>query len=254
MDPTQHEPDLIIRLGHDALALAMPARPGGSWQSDYRVRGWFRATEIASVLDKAFADHPDLFTADRVEVLVTHFPHTLLPAYLQDEAALGDLMRKYIRVRSGDKIHVEQIPAEGQIGFAMPKSVLDVLREYFAKVRPLHFAAILWQAVNARRPVVAAATGESRLWISVNGQLMTALFRSRGRLAFSKVFNVTSESDIVYFCSALRRLLTPGETTWVTVDGQSPAPVPAALQQMVSDRLHLPGLSALIEEYRTCGS
>lgn len=254
MDPTQHEPDLIIRLGHDALGLAMPSRPGGSWQSDYQVKGWFRATEIASVMDRAFADNPALFTADRVEVLVTHFPHALLPAYMQDEAALGELMRKYIRVRNGDKIHVEHVPADGQIGFALPQSLLDVLREYFAKARPLHLAAILWQAVNARQPIISAASGDSRLWISVNGQLMTALFRSRGRLVFSKIFHVTTESDIVYFCSALHRLLKPLDATWVTVDGQASAPVPDALRHVATDRLHLPGLPALIEEYRTCGS
>jgi hypothetical protein len=254
MDATQLEPDLIIRLGHDALGLAMPARPGGSWQSDYRVRGWFRPTEIATVLDKAFADHPELFTADRVEVLVTHFPHALLPAYLQDEAALGDLMRKYLRVRQGDEICFEQLPADGRMGYTVPQSVLDVLREYFAQARPLHLAAILWQAVNTRQPAVTSASADRRLWINVSGQLMTVLCRERGRLVFSKVFTVSAEGDIVYFAAALCRLLKPGETTWVTVDGQANAPVPDALRHLATDRLHLPGLPALIEEYRSCGS
>ena len=254
MDPTQHEPDLIIRLGHDALGLAMPARPGGSWQSDYRVRGWFRPTEIAAVLDKAFADNPDLFAADRVEVLVTHFPHTLLPAYLEDEAALGDLIRKYIRVRMGDEIHLEPLPAEGRMGYTLPHAVFDVLREYFAHARPLHLAAILWQAVNARHPATTPGEGDSHLWVNANGQLLTVLLRAQGRLVFSKVFSITAESDTIYFTAALCRLLKPAETTWVTVDGQAKTAVPAALRHLATDRLHLPGLPALIEEYRACGS
>jgi hypothetical protein len=254
MDPTPLEPDLIIRLGHDALGLAMPARPGGSWQSDYRVKGWFRPTEIASVLDKAFADNPDLFTANRVEVLVTHFPHALLPAYLQDEAALDALVRKYIRVRKGDEIQVESVSAQGRMGYALPQRVLDILREYFAKARPVHLAAVLWQAVNTRQPGVTSEAGDGRLWINVNGQLMTALFRAQGRLAFSKVFTATAESDIIYYCSALHRLLKPMHTTWVTMDGQASEPVPAALRPLGTDRLHLPGMSTLIEEYRACGS
>jgi hypothetical protein len=177
-----------------------------------------------------------------------------LPAYLRDEAALGDLMRKYIRIRKGDEIHLEQLPAEGRMGYTFPQSVLDVLREYFANARPLHLAAILWQAVNARQPGVTSASGDSRLWINVNGQLMTVLCRAQGRLVFSKVFTVAAESDMVYFTAALCRLLKPGETTWVTVDGQANAPVPAALRRLATDRLHLPGLPALIEEYRSCGS
>jgi hypothetical protein len=73
-------------------------------------------------------------------------------------------------------------------------------------------------------------------------------------LVFSKVFTVSAETDIVYFAAALCRLLMPGATTWVTVDGQANAPVPEAVRHLATDRLHLPGLPALIEEYRSCGS
>jgi hypothetical protein len=108
--------------------------------------------------------------------------------------------------------------------------------------------------VNARQPAVTSASTDRRLWINVSGQLMTVLFRERGRLVFSKVFTISAESDIVYFAAALCRLLTPVETTWVTLDGQANAPVPDALRHLATDRLHLPGLPALIEEYRSCGS
>jgi hypothetical protein len=83
---------------------------------------------------------------------------------------------------------------------------------------------------------------------------MTVLFRAQGRLVFSKVFTITAESDTVYFTAALCRLLKPAETTWVTVDGQANAPAPAALRHLAMDFLHLPAISALIDEYRTCGS
>jgi len=252
MNTTQPTSDLIISLGHGVLGLALPVE--GGWAKDYPVPGYFRPADVASTLDQALAEHPELFgIKDQVDLLVLESPHVILPAYDRDPGEQQRLTRKYIRVRHGEAVRTESVEEGHAFGYALPGSTLTVLRQYFAHTRPVHLATVLWQALSSRHMMQSGQVSRT-MWMVPVGNQLAILGAESGRLLYSRVFRAPSEQDRAYFVLSCHHLLRPFSAHWTLLDGLPVASVPPGLSALELETISLPGLAALIEEYRQCGS
>lgn len=254
MDVSRPSFDLIIRLGTGTMGLTLTDGAAPVWEGEYAVPAFFRPADIAAAFDQAFADHPALFFADRVEVLVVHGPHSLLPAYLSGDLARETLVRKYIRVRHGDRILQESVRRDYRIGYVLPRGLLRSVKQYFTVARPVHLAAVLWHTILKESSTTGSAPAGRTVWLIPMSGHLAVLSVEFGKLVFSRIYVTPMDSDVAYYAVAIIRLFSPAESYWATLDRQPNIPKPDVLRDMPVDRRYLPSLERLLADYRSCAS
>ena len=138
-------PELILSLSRDQVSihlLANSEKGFQAWQSTYAVAGLYLHEAIAGILDTALGDNPSLFEEFTcVHLLVRDRPNLLLPGYLRQEGKIASVASRYLRVRAGDALQLDETATDDVVCYSLPKSTVYTVNEYFSDIANVHMVS-----------------------------------------------------------------------------------------------------------------
>lgn len=246
-------PDLIISLSHDKVIMdlsSLPEEGRSHWKTSFSVEGLFLEEKIAHALDEVLLQNPvlvDHFPC--VEVVVLDRPHVTMPKQFmyQDQAIL--IASKYLRLRSGDTFSADLSGNNTALCYTVPTSTLYMLKEYYNNISVTHISSLVWQYLSKSTD----NTESSICFFGLIHNTLLVISQEKGKLCFSKTFNLTDDADLMYYAVSCSRMLKSQQHSFFTIENeemQFEFPMDSLIK--IDNNISLPSLHKLLSQYKAC--
>lgn len=247
-------PELILSLSRDQVSihlLANSEKGYQAWQSTYPVAGLYLHEEIAGILDKALSENPSLFEEFAcVHILVRDRPNLLLPGYLRQEGKIAKVASRYLRVRAGDTLKLDETSSDDVVCYSLPKSTVYTVSEYFRDIANVHMVSLLWSEIQ-QLPV----STEMVAYYCLTGNTLIVLATNQGQLHFSRIIEIHHQEDVQYYVIACNRLLRPNRKINIQLeDDKSPFLMLYSPHTSFDQRLTFASIPTLLQRHVPCVS
>ncbi|HZV71797.1 MAG TPA: DUF3822 family protein [Saprospiraceae bacterium] len=257
MSTTTIQPDLIISLSQDRVRLSLSENSSlgrSGWQASFKVDSLFLEDQISRSLDSALLENPTLMEEfSCVEIIILDRPNICVSKHYADQGKLGEIASRYLRLRTGDSLATDPSENDALICYTVPTETLTMLKEYYADIGCHHFSTLLWNhfLTQLARP----SHDETRLYLTLTGDLLIILAEKNNKLIFSKNFEIKEIGDLYYYSIACSRMLNASENWLVMIEEEEEKyEMPGDSILKIEKRLRLPSLDVLMVQYKVCVS
>src|SRR5688572_6700845 len=255
-DPV-NPPELIISLSRDKVRIDFAGQSGagiGNWTSNYPVEGLYLEDQLSAAIDAALFENPSLMEHFReVSIVLMDRPNICVPKGYASEDNIANIAGRYLRIGPGDLLIADTVSGEHAIAYAIPTCTINVFREYYANVGPLHMSSLLWNAIH--HLVQPCEKDDSRLFFYTTANTLIVIGQAADKLTFTKSFYIRDKADLSYYAIACTRLLKPKEKWLLTIMEENRLFDFQGIPQFTIDhQLELPALHHLIARHGSCES
>lgn len=231
-----------------------PAKGYSAWQSSYPVDGLFLEEQIGHALDNALTDNPDLiedYTC--IYLVVMDRPNLFMPAYLGNAATLPKVASRYLRIREGDGLKLDSTTEDQLICYTLPRQAVEMIQSYYNRFDSIHLVSILWKEIQ--KQAQQDQDGSQQVFFTILRNHLLVLAEHKGKLVFSRHFDIRDNSDVFYFTTACMKLFRTGAFRRVVIDGElSSFDFPVHPQLQFADTLRFPSIPAMLMHHFPCAS
>jgi hypothetical protein len=250
-------PELIISLSRDKVnvhLMAFPNKRLNAWRTTFPISGAFVSDQVSRALDLALTENPDLIDHfPCVYLVLLDRPNLYMPAYLRKNGKLTEVASRHLRIRTGDRLSVDETSPNNLVCYSLPKETLKVLQEYYRSIDSVHMISLLWQAISVQ-PAQGSSV-RSGMYALLIGNILLILADRNGQLIFAKPFTISDQGDVQYYSIACKRLLKSDRLYWITVrDEMTTFTEPRDQFIRFDEHLTFPSIAELLARYKPCGS
>lgn len=254
MTSSSNLPDLIISLSRDKVTFDLSERPEKGrerWKTSFAMDSIFLEDQISQSIDKALLENSSLLDdLPCVEIVLIDRPNFTLPRAFYDTRKT--IAPRYLRLRAGDFLTSDVIGDELIFCYTVPSDTLRMLREYYSNSSITHLSSLLWRALSEEKEKLSESS--VTFYIVVHDTLIV-LGADKGKLVFSKNFNITGEADLFYFSIACSRMLKSKDHWLVSIEHEQTAmDMPGDAILKIDHHITLPSLHLMMAQYKPCAS
>lgn len=255
MSEQAHLSDLIITLSRDKVMLdlsGLPEEGRTHWKTTFNVEGLFLEEKISRSLDEVLLQNPvliDHFSC--VDVVVIDRPHVAIPKHYIQQHQAATIAAKYLRLRAGDSLSSDVTSNGTAMCYTLPVSTVFMLKEYYSNIHITHISSLVWQYLSANQQ----AQNASVTYYCVLHHTLVVLSAENDKLIFSKNFNITDDSDALYYALACRRLLKSKQHVLINIDQEkNEVELYEDSALKIDSSMTLPSLHILLSQHKACVS
>jgi hypothetical protein len=257
MSDLVNPPELIISLSRDKVRLVLTDQAGqanSTWTSTFPVEGLFLEEQLSAAMDTALLENPSLLEHfHEVSIVLVDRPNICVPKRYAVDNSLTDIAGRYLRIGPGDTLTTDTVSGDQAIAYAIPSSMINVFREYYASAGPLHMTSLLWNAIHDL--VQPCEKDNSRLFFYTTGNTLIVIGQTASKLSFSKSFYIQERGDLSYYAMACSKMLRPKEKWLLTMMEESMLfDFQGTPHFSMDHQLELPAFHDLIARHGSCES